>query len=61
MPPLAPDKAAQYAALFEESGAQNGLLHGKPIISSSSTALLMHRQEEPPNKFSIELNCPTTF
>ncbi|MCJ1387255.1 hypothetical protein MMC18_000095 [Xylographa bjoerkii] len=28
VPPLAPDKANQYAGLFEESGAQNGLLFG---------------------------------
>lgn len=29
MPPLTPDKAAQYAALFEKSGAQNGILPGE--------------------------------
>ena len=29
MPPLTPDKANQYAALFEDSGAQNGLLAGE--------------------------------
>ncbi|CAD6505691.1 BgTH12-01181 [Blumeria graminis f. sp. triticale] len=29
VPPLAPDKAAQYAALFEKSGAQNGVLPGE--------------------------------
>ncbi|TVY75587.1 EH domain-containing and endocytosis protein [Lachnellula suecica] len=29
VPPLAPDKAAQYAALFEKSGAQNGHLPGE--------------------------------
>ncbi|MCJ1244254.1 hypothetical protein MMC30_001452 [Trapelia coarctata] len=28
VPPLAPEKANQYAALFEESGAQDGLLSG---------------------------------
>ncbi|MCJ1402326.1 hypothetical protein MMC11_005546 [Xylographa trunciseda] len=28
VPPLVPDKANQYAGLFEESGAQNGLLFG---------------------------------
>ncbi|MCJ1432134.1 hypothetical protein MMC27_001490 [Xylographa pallens] len=28
VPPLAPDKANQYAGLFEEAGAQNGLLFG---------------------------------
>ncbi|KAK8191019.1 uncharacterized protein BKA78DRAFT_128355 [Phyllosticta capitalensis] len=28
VPPLTPDKAAQYAGLFEKSGAQNGLLPG---------------------------------
>ncbi|MCJ1474984.1 hypothetical protein MMC13_003644 [Lambiella insularis] len=28
VPPIAPDKANQYAGLFEESGAQNGLLFG---------------------------------
>ena len=30
VPPLAPDKAAQYAALFDDSGAVNGLLLGIP-------------------------------
>ncbi|RDL38456.1 EF-hand protein [Venustampulla echinocandica] len=29
VPPLTPDKAAQYAALFEKSGAQNGQLPGE--------------------------------
>ena len=29
VPPLTPDKAAQYAALFEKSGAQNGVLPGE--------------------------------
>lgn len=36
VPPLAPEKANQYAALFEESGAQDGLLSGnlcKSILS----------------------------
>ena len=28
VPPLVPDKVVQYSALFEESGAQNGLLSG---------------------------------
>ena len=28
VPPLPAEKANQYAALFEESGAQNGLLAG---------------------------------
>lgn len=28
VPPLAPEKVAQYSSLFEESGAQNGLLSG---------------------------------
>ena len=31
VPPLMPDKANRYAALFEESGAQNGLLPGMDI------------------------------
>lgn len=29
MPPLSPAKAAEYAGLFEKSGASNGLLSGK--------------------------------
>jgi epidermal growth factor receptor substrate 15 len=29
VPPLTPDKAAQYAGLFEKSGAQNGVLPGE--------------------------------
>ena len=29
VPPLTPDKAGQYAALFEKSGAQNGVLPGE--------------------------------
>ena len=29
VPPLTLDKVAQYSALFDESGAQNGLLSGK--------------------------------
>ena len=28
VPPLTPDKVAQYSSLFEESGAQNGILSG---------------------------------
>ena len=28
VPPLVPEKVAQYSGLFEESGAQNGLLSG---------------------------------
>lgn len=33
MPPLAPEKAAEYASLFEKSGAQGGLLSGKSTES----------------------------
>ncbi|CAL3967041.1 unnamed protein product [Diplocarpon coronariae] len=33
VPPLAPDKAAQYAQLFEKSGAQNGVLPGEQAKS----------------------------
>lgn len=29
VPPLTPDKVAQYSSLFEESGAQNGILSGE--------------------------------
>ena len=29
VPPLTPEKAAEYAALFEKSGAENGILSGK--------------------------------
>lgn len=29
VPPLTPDKVAQYSSLFEESGAQNGMLSGE--------------------------------
>ena len=31
VPPLTPEKAAEYAALFEKSGAENGILPGKVI------------------------------
>ncbi|KFY26800.1 hypothetical protein V493_03852 [Pseudogymnoascus sp. VKM F-4281 (FW-2241)] len=30
VPPLTPDKVQQYAALFDKSGAQNGILAGEP-------------------------------
>lgn len=33
VPPLPPAKAAEYAGLFEKSGAQNGILSGKPASS----------------------------
>ena len=29
VPPLSPDRVSQYTSLFEESGAQNGVLPGK--------------------------------
>lgn len=32
VPPLAPDKVSQYSALFEESGAHNGLLSGTTVM-----------------------------
>lgn len=32
VPPLAPDRASQYAALFESSGAQNGALPGQSHV-----------------------------
>ena len=31
VPPLTPEKAAEYAALFEKSGAENGILSGKVV------------------------------
>ena len=31
VPPLTPDKVAQYSSLFDESGAQNGMLSGEAI------------------------------
>ena len=31
VPPLTPDRVAQYSSLFEESGAQNGVLSGMAI------------------------------
>ena len=31
VPPLAPDKAAQYASLFDDSGAVKGSLPGKDV------------------------------
>ena len=34
VPPLVPEKVAQYSALFEESGAQNGLLTGIALKQS---------------------------
>ncbi len=33
VPPLTPDKVTQYSSLFEESGAQNGMLSGQYISS----------------------------
>ena len=33
VPPLTPDKVAQYSSLFEESGAQNSMLSGMDRIS----------------------------
>lgn len=32
VPPLTPDKVAQYSSLFEESGAQNGVLSGSEVL-----------------------------
>jgi epidermal growth factor receptor substrate 15 len=32
VPPLTPEKVAQYSALFEESGAQNALLAGIILV-----------------------------
>ena len=31
VPPLTPDRVSQYTSLFEESGAQNGVLPGKRL------------------------------
>ena len=32
VPPLTPEKAAEYAALFEKSGAVNGILSGEATM-----------------------------
>lgn len=40
VPPLTPDKVAQYSSLFEESGAQNGILSGMVIPCPSTQALI---------------------
>lgn len=36
MPLLTPDKVSQYSALFEESGARNGVLSGMKPVSRLS-------------------------
>lgn len=44
VPPLTPDKAGQYSSLFEESGAQNGLLSGLSIFYPATQALPTDRE-----------------
>lgn len=48
VPPLTPEKVAQYSALFEESGAQNGLLAGivpaQPFACKQSLTSRLHRR-----------------
>ena len=39
VPPLVPDKVSQYTSLFEESGAQNGLLSGKSVVYHASCSV----------------------
>lgn len=39
VPPLTPEKAGQYSSLFEESGAQNGMLSGMAIFCLANQAL----------------------
>ncbi len=40
VPPLTPDKVAQYSSLFEESGAQNGNLSGMAFSYPATQALI---------------------
>ena len=40
VPPLTPDKVGQYSSLFEESGAQNGILSGMALSSADAEALV---------------------
>lgn len=39
VPPLTPDKVAQYSSLFEESGAQDGMLSGNGYLVSHYTGI----------------------
>ena len=59
VPPLTPDKVAQYSSLFEESGAQNGVLSGMVISYPAAQAPIAESktQAKPQNKSSNEPNC----
>ena len=46
VPPLTPDKVSQYSSLFEESGAQNGILTGLNILRSQAWSTSLSRTGE---------------
>jgi len=60
VPPLTTDKVAQYSSLFEESGAQNGMLSGIACSISEGVPIAdpLH-QAKPQSRFSNELNYQT--
>jgi epidermal growth factor receptor substrate 15 len=43
VPPLAPDRVAEYARLFERAGAQNGLLQGVYMKRIFQATLILYR------------------
>jgi hypothetical protein len=45
VPPLVPAKAAEYAGLFEKSGAVNGVLSGNTLIFRHGYVLTHFRRE----------------
>ena len=62
VPQLSPAKAAEYAALFEKSGAQNGILSGNPPNYLSVDCLLTGLvQVRTPNKYSKKLGWTMTL
>jgi hypothetical protein len=44
VPPLAPERAAEYARLFEKAGAQNGLLQGPHLGYTTCKHLTIYRR-----------------
>ena len=59
VPPLAADKINQYAALFDESGAQNGLLAGVSLPKTLNCVLEADFDVKvaPRSRFLIEHSC----
>lgn len=60
IPPLTPDKVTQYSSLFEESGAQNGMLSGTahPRLGELSIADVVFQVKQQ-SKYSNEPNYQT--